>query len=220
MTRPDLDTLACVNTACHLFRRPGEANLPVRQVSGHDRLRLLRCRTCGEECSERRDTALCHTTLPEATAEDVIHHVGAGCRVRATARLVPGATETVARLLRVAGRHAERCHEQHVHGLTPKALEFDEQWCFVKKSRSAATLTRRRGRAICGTTPRWPLTAHWWCVWWWASAPKSRPMPSSKTLGAVCGPGMGPRCFRRPLRAMRPPSWRRLGVGTPPPVSG
>lgn len=51
MTRPDLDTLACVNPECQRFRRPGEANLTVRKVYGHDRLRLLRCHTCGEEFS-------------------------------------------------------------------------------------------------------------------------------------------------------------------------
>ena len=49
MKRPDLDTLACVNPACQLFRRHGEANLTVRKVYGHDRIRLLSRRTCGEE---------------------------------------------------------------------------------------------------------------------------------------------------------------------------
>src|SRR5215468_7462411 len=142
MTRPDLDTLACVNAECQHFRYPGEANLTVRKVYGHDRIRLLRCRTCGEECSERRGSALCNTKLPEATAEDVINHLGEGCSVRATARLVKVAKETVARLLRVTGRHAERFHEQHVHGITPKALEFDKQWSFVKKSRNGAASKR------------------------------------------------------------------------------
>ena len=88
MKRPDLDTLACVNPECHLFRRTGQGNLIVRKVYGHDRIRLLRCRTCGEEFSERRGTALFNTKLPEATAEDVINHLDEGCSVRATARLV------------------------------------------------------------------------------------------------------------------------------------
>src|SRR5919108_3508329 len=131
MKRPDLDTLACVNAACQLFRRAGASNLIIRKVYGHDRLRLLRCRTCGEEFSERRGTALFNTKLPEVRAEDVINHLGEGCSVRATARLVKVAKETVARLLRVAGRHATRFHDQHVYGLTPRALEFDEQWSFV-----------------------------------------------------------------------------------------
>jgi transposase-like protein len=154
MQRPDLATLACVNAECHLFQRASAGNLVIRKVYGHDRMRLLRCRACGEEFSERRGTALFNTKLPEATAEDVISHLSEGCSVRATARLVKVAKETVARLVRVAGRHAERFHDRHVHGLTPKALEFDEQWSFVKKSRSGVRRTRRRTRAICGITPR------------------------------------------------------------------
>ena len=106
----------------------------IRKVYGHDRLRLLRCRSCGEEFTERRGTPLFNTKLPEARAEDVINHLGEGCGVRATTRIVKVAKETVARLSRVTGRHAERFHDQHVHGLTPRALEFDEQWSFVKKN--------------------------------------------------------------------------------------
>jgi hypothetical protein len=49
MKRPDLNTLACVNAECQLFRRPGASNLVIRKVYGHDHIRLLRCRTCGEE---------------------------------------------------------------------------------------------------------------------------------------------------------------------------
>ncbi len=154
MKRPDLDTLACVNPECQRFRRPGEDNLTVRKVYGHDRIRLLRCRTCGEEFSERRGSALFNTKLPEAKAEEVISHLDEGCSVRATARLVKVAKDTVARLLRVAGRHAQRFHDQHVHSITPIALEFDEQWSFVKKSRSGARAPRWRGLAICGTTRR------------------------------------------------------------------
>jgi hypothetical protein len=55
--------------------------------------------------------------------------------------------------VRVTGRHAERFHDQRVHDLTPKALEFDEQWSFVKKSRSGVRTTSRRWLAICGTIP-------------------------------------------------------------------
>src|SRR5215510_11808611 len=151
MKRPDLATLVCVNPECHLFRRPGEANLIVRTVYGHDHLRLLRCRTCGEEFSERRGTALFNTKLPEATAEEVISHLDEGCSVRATARLVKVAKETVARLLRVAGRHAQRFHDQHVHHLTPKALEGDKQGFFMKKSSSDARVTKPRWLEIYGT---------------------------------------------------------------------
>lgn len=138
MKRPDLDTLACVNRECQRFRLTGEGNLTVRKVYGHNRIRLLRCRTCGEEFSERRGTALFNTKITEEKAEAIIDHLGEGCGMRATARLVHISKDTVARLLRMAGRHAERVQDQRVHDITPRAVEFDEQWSFVKKSKSAA----------------------------------------------------------------------------------
>src|SRR5882672_2323845 len=131
MKRPDLDTLACVNRECQRFRLTGEGHLTVRKVYGHDRIRLLRCRACREEFSERRGTALFNTKIAEENAEAVIDHVDEGCGVRATARLSTVAKDTVARLLRMAGRHAERLHDQRVRDVTPRALEFDEQWSFV-----------------------------------------------------------------------------------------
>ena len=154
MERPDLATLACVNAACQQLRQRGQDNLVIRKVYGHDRMRLLRCRACGKEFSERRGTAFFNTKIAEEKAAAVINHLDEGCSVRATARFVQVAKATVTRLLPVTGRHAQRFHEQHVHGLTPRALEFDEQGRFVKKSRSAAQPTRWRGLAIGGTTPR------------------------------------------------------------------
>lgn len=54
MKRPDLDTLACVNPEGQWFLLTGQDNLTMRKVYGQDRLRFLRCRICGEECSARR----------------------------------------------------------------------------------------------------------------------------------------------------------------------
>ena len=163
MERPDLSTVACANPECHQFRHAGQGNLGIRKVYGHDPIRLLRCRTCGEAFSERRGSALCNTKRPEAKAADVINHLGEGCSVRATARLVQVCQETVARLLRVSGRHAERFHEQHVRDLRPMALECDAQWSVVKKSKNAAPIMHWGKRATGGIIPPWPLTASWWC---------------------------------------------------------
>ena len=97
MQRPDLNTLACVNPACQLFRHAGAKNLVIRKVYGHNRIRLQRCRTCGKESSARRGTALCNTQLLKPKAAEVINHLDEGYSVRATARLIQVATETVAR---------------------------------------------------------------------------------------------------------------------------
>jgi hypothetical protein len=72
MKRPDLDPFACVKPACQRFRPPGEGNLVIRNGYGQAHSRLWRCRTCGEEFSERRGPALCHTKMAEATAADVL----------------------------------------------------------------------------------------------------------------------------------------------------
>ncbi|MEE8303401.1 MAG: hypothetical protein V3S24_13310 [Candidatus Tectomicrobia bacterium] len=159
MERPDLSTLACVNSECQQFRQAGQDNLVIRKVYGHDRIRLLRCRICCEEFSERRGSALFNTKLAEVKAEAVINHLDEGCSVRATARLVKVCKETVARLLRVSGRHAERLHDEHVGDLRPMALEFDEQWSFVKKSKNVVWIMNGVKLVTCGITPPWPLTA-------------------------------------------------------------
>ena len=89
--------------------------------------------SCHEEFSERRNTALFNTKVSEAKAEDVIDHLDEGCSVRATSRLTKTAKVTVARLLKASGRHAQRFHDQEVKDLRPRAIQFDEQWSFVKK---------------------------------------------------------------------------------------
>lgn len=161
MERPDLATLACVTPECHQCRQVSQGNLVIRKVYGRDRLRLLRCRTCCEEFSERRGSALVHTKLPEATAEDVINPLDEGWSVRATARLVKVWKETVARLLRVSGRHAERFPKERVRNLRPLALEFDEQWRFVQKSKNTAWLRNAGKPVTCGTIRSWLLTVSW-----------------------------------------------------------
>ena len=137
MQRPDINSLTCVNLECQLFDQPGQNNLKVRKVYGRDQLRFLRCKECQEEFSERRDTALFNSKIPEAKAVSVIEHLDEGCTVTGTARLVKVAKDTVSRLLKVAGRHAQQFHHQKVQGITPQALEFDEQWSYVGKKRGA-----------------------------------------------------------------------------------
>ena len=155
MERPDLDTLSCVNVECQHFGRPKQGNLVIRKRYGQDRLRLLRCRSCREEFSERRGTALFNTKVSEAKATEIIDHLDEGCRVRSTARLTKAAKETVARLLKVSGRHAQRFHDQQVYGLTPRALQFDEQWSFCKKNRNAVAMKTHMRLETFGIIRQW-----------------------------------------------------------------
>jgi transposase-like protein len=205
MKRPDLDTFACVNPACQRFRHSGVGNLVIRKVYGPDHIRLLRCRTCGEEFSERRGTALFNTQMAEATATDVIHHLDEGWSVRATARLVKVSNDAVARLLRVAGRHAPRFHDQPVPGLTPKALEFDEQWSFVKKS-SSGVGRMKRTLAIWGIIRPLRQTVNWWSVSGAVNGPTPRRTPSSTTAGIACVRAIYRQSALTRMRATSPPA--------------
>mgnify|MGYP003578109032 CR=1 FL=1 len=75
MGRPDLATLACVNSECQYYGQSGLDNLSIRKVYGRDGIRLLRCGSCQDEFSERRGTALFNTKLSEPKAIHVIDHL-------------------------------------------------------------------------------------------------------------------------------------------------
>jgi predicted metal-dependent phosphotriesterase family hydrolase len=93
-----------------------------------------------------------------------VEHLAEGCGIRPTSRLVKVSKGTVARLLKTTGRHAQKFHDQEVRGLSPQALEFDEQWSFVKRSSAVVPLMKVRP-GTCGTTSPLTLGASWWCPW-------------------------------------------------------
>ena len=66
LTRSPLDSLACVNIDCDLYAQAGKENLVIRKTYGVDQIRYLRCCTCGQEFSERKQSALWNVKIPEA----------------------------------------------------------------------------------------------------------------------------------------------------------
>jgi IS1 family transposase/transposase-like protein len=122
-----LETLACVNERCESYGQVGRNNLTVRKIYGKDQLRYLRCRCCGAEFSERKNTALWNTKVSEAKAVAVAEHLAEGCSLKATARLVRVNSSEVRRLNRKVGLHAEAFHDERVQGLEVVALEADER---------------------------------------------------------------------------------------------
>lgn len=137
--RPDLHNLCCLNPECKDYGHRGRANLTVRKTYGADQIRYLRCRSCGEECSERKGTALFNCKIRETQAVAVIEHLDSGCGLRATATLVGVAKDTVSRLVRVSGRVSRRLHDRLVRNVRPRALQFDEKWSYTGKKQRQLT---------------------------------------------------------------------------------
>lgn len=125
--RPQLETLACVNERCELYGQAGQHNLTVRKRYGQDAIRYLRCRVCGAEFSERKNTALWNTKVAEDKAVAVAEHLAEGCSLTATARLARVHPSVVTRLNQTVGEHGEAFHEERVQDLEVVALEADER---------------------------------------------------------------------------------------------
>lgn len=130
-TRPPLESLACVYPDCELYGHKGRHNLTIRKVYGQDQIRYLRCRCCQREFSERKNTALWNSKLPERKAISVAEHLADGCGIRSTARLVKVDPSTVRRLNQQVGRHGQQYHEQEVHDVAVSELQAGERHGFA-----------------------------------------------------------------------------------------
>lgn len=130
-TRPPLESLACVNLNCDLYGQKGGTNLIIRKVYGRDNIRYLRCRCCQQEFSERKNTALWNSKIPEEKAVSVAEHLAEGCGLKSTARLVKVDPSTVRRLNRKVGRHGQQYHEQEVQDVVVSELQADERHGFA-----------------------------------------------------------------------------------------
>lgn len=138
MDRPDATTLACVNSECHLYGQTGQGNLMIRKVYGRGRTAC--CAVAVVRMSFRATRYhLFNTKLSDAKAGEVIDYFDEGYSLRGTARLTKGSKASAARLLKASGCHAQQFQDRKVQDLTPRTLEFDEQWSFVKKSRKIAS---------------------------------------------------------------------------------
>ncbi len=133
--RPPIESLACVNDECQHYGQAGRGNLQVRKTYGQDELRYLRCRGCGKEFSERRNTPLWNSKLPEQKAVAVAEQLAEGTSLIGTSRLVQVSTGAVRRLAGQLGRHGQRFHDAHVKGLTATALQADERWGYAGSKR-------------------------------------------------------------------------------------
>jgi len=139
ITRPPLESLACINPECKLYGQTGQRNLSIRKVYGkHDRIRYLHCSACQEEFSERKNTALWNCKIAEEKAVSVAEHLSEGNSIKGTARLVRVDPSTVRRLNKRAGRHGQQYHDEKVHDLAIENLQADERYGFVAEKSQPA----------------------------------------------------------------------------------
>lgn len=137
-TRPPVESIACVSPECELYGQKGQGNLRVRKVYGKDSIRYLRCSKCGEEFSERKNTALWNSKISEAQAMSVAEHLAEGCSFKSTARLVKVDSGTVRRLNRRLGQHGQQYHDQQVQEVEVEALQADERHGFAGNKQQPA----------------------------------------------------------------------------------
>jgi len=131
ITRPPLESLACVVETCDLYGQVGQNNLTIRKVYGQYQIRYLRCRACGQEFSERKNTALWNSKIDETKAVSIAEHLSEGCSIKSTARLTKADVSTIKRLNRRLGEHGKMFHEEQVHDVQVKALQADERYGFA-----------------------------------------------------------------------------------------
>ena len=111
----DLSRFCCQNAGCPDHGKRGRGNLTVCARYGkHEPIRLLYCRTCRSRFSGRKGTPLFGSQLGQDKAVSLFRHSADRNGVRATARLVGVAPNTVVRYSRIAGGHARGLHDEFV----------------------------------------------------------------------------------------------------------
>lgn len=139
ITRPPLESLACVNSNCDLYGQIDQGNLYVRKMTGKDKtIRYLRCRCCQEEFSERKNTPLWRSKIPEKRAVSIAEHLSDGVGTKATARLTRSAESTVERLATRLGQHGKQFHAENVQDIETDSLQADERHGYAGNKATAA----------------------------------------------------------------------------------
>lgn len=94
----DLTRFCCSNTACKDHGPRAGGNLAVAYRYGAEKpYRVLVRRTCKGRSSERKNTPLYRSHLPEEKAVSLLEHLDEGRGVRQTGRLVKVHRDTVMR---------------------------------------------------------------------------------------------------------------------------
>jgi IS1 family transposase len=129
--RPPIETLSCQNADCQVYLQTGTGKLTIRKVYGEDQIRYLRCRICGEEFSERKNTMLWGCKITESRAEQIAECLANGNGIKASARITKSHKSTIKRIRKQIGKKAKGLHDQQVRQVNCKVVEFDERFGFA-----------------------------------------------------------------------------------------
>lgn len=126
--------LWCPNEACDEFEKPGGVHVKFRRRYGDESTQLLyKCTKCGGTFSLRRNTPLHGVRVPEEAFFLVVTCLGEGNGIRATARIAGLKKDTIMAIQDRVGRHAERVFNHHLREPSPREVQLDELWSFLKK---------------------------------------------------------------------------------------
>ena len=111
----EIDSFFCHNPDCKHYGQRKNGNLWFCGWSGKaKKIRMIYCKTCRKQFSERKGTVLWESRLPTGKALSILDHIREGCGTRSTSRLVHVSTDTVTRYLLIAGAHAKKVHAELV----------------------------------------------------------------------------------------------------------
>jgi transposase-like protein len=114
MVMDDLQNFCCQNKECSEHGVRGGENIRVRSRYGPNKTRLLYCLVCKKSFSELRGTVFFDSRLPKDQVVSILEHVVEGNGMRKTSRLKKVHLQTVIRYTRLAGKHAEKLHDELV----------------------------------------------------------------------------------------------------------
>ena len=124
-------SLSCQNPDCQAHQQPNQNNLTIRKTYGLEKIRYLRCQTCGFEFSERKNTALWNLKISEARAVQIADCLSDKNSLKAVVRITKTDKTTVKRLRTQLGKQAKGIHDRLVQNLKCKVVEFDERYGFA-----------------------------------------------------------------------------------------
>lgn len=110
----------CPNEECSQYGVLGGGNIRVRAKNKRNHIRLLECRVCGQQFSERCGTILNNARIDPQKIVAILEYLGEGKSQREIARLTCVDRGAVSRYVKLTGGHVQEFHDELVAFLSEK----------------------------------------------------------------------------------------------------